>query len=361
MVRQARRGAETARGDAGCGWSADAGGGAPRRRSPASGLRRARGREGGEAANRRARRAARPPREAPCGCGEGGARPAGADRTSQRSLATIRDEGIGDQCRRERARGEASERCNRRAGCGFGLGRDTGTEDRPRSGIGSSCDPVGPTRDAAEGDRHTDRCLGCEGRTAVDEGTDPHHGVAAGRQFDGRPLQEGARNPRAGGYDPGRGGGDVETDRQPFGEGSRARRRSPIPRAITERGGFATRTDRGGPARQLRRPRRVGPRGEDPRARREDRGAREKPRYAPRNLAGQGGRHRIGPPGTRREDGEAHVGGPTSAAMEEWKKDVENRVKIIQKKAMELLDREEKMRKKEEELRALAQQLGVKL
>ncbi len=55
------------------------------------------------------------------------------------------------------------------------------------------------------------------------------------------------------------------------------------------------------------------------------------------------------------------VGGPTSAAMEEWKKDVESRVKIIQKKAMELLDREEKMRKKEEELRALAQQLGVKL
>jgi len=54
-------------------------------------------------------------------------------------------------------------------------------------------------------------------------------------------------------------------------------------------------------------------------------------------------------------------GGPTSAAMEEWKKDVENRVKIIQKKAMELLDREEKMRKKEEELRALAQQLGVSL
>ncbi len=55
------------------------------------------------------------------------------------------------------------------------------------------------------------------------------------------------------------------------------------------------------------------------------------------------------------------VGGPTSAALEEWKKDVESRVKIIQKKAMELLDREEKMRKKEEELRALAQQLGVQL
>ncbi|HVG36949.1 MAG TPA: hypothetical protein VNA10_04395, partial [Thermoplasmata archaeon] len=53
-------------------------------------------------------------------------------------------------------------------------------------------------------------------------------------------------------------------------------------------------------------------------------------------------------------------GGPTTAAMEEWKKDVENRVKIIQKKAMDLLDREEKLRKKEEELRALASQLGVK-
>jgi len=52
-------------------------------------------------------------------------------------------------------------------------------------------------------------------------------------------------------------------------------------------------------------------------------------------------------------------GGPTTAAMEEWKKDVENRVKIIQKKAMDLLDREEKLRKKEEELRALASQLGV--
>ncbi len=53
------------------------------------------------------------------------------------------------------------------------------------------------------------------------------------------------------------------------------------------------------------------------------------------------------------------AGAPTTAAMEEWKKDVENRVKIIQKKAMELLDREEKLRKKEEELRALASQLGV--
>jgi hypothetical protein len=47
--------------------------------------------------------------------------------------------------------------------------------------------------------------------------------------------------------------------------------------------------------------------------------------------------------------------------MEEWKKDVENRVKIIQKKAMDLLDREQKLRQKEEELRALAQQLGATL
>jgi len=53
--------------------------------------------------------------------------------------------------------------------------------------------------------------------------------------------------------------------------------------------------------------------------------------------------------------------GPSTAAMEEWKKDVENRVKIIQKKAMDLLDREQKLRQKEEELRALAQQLGVTL
>src|SRR5437773_1235464 len=53
--------------------------------------------------------------------------------------------------------------------------------------------------------------------------------------------------------------------------------------------------------------------------------------------------------------------GPSSASMDEWKKDVENRVKIIQKKAMELLDREQKLRDKEAELRALAQQLGVTL
>lgn len=48
-----------------------------------------------------------------------------------------------------------------------------------------------------------------------------------------------------------------------------------------------------------------------------------------------------------------------AAEMEDWKRDIENRVKIIQRKALEFLDREEKMRKREEELRALAQQLGV--
>ena len=54
-------------------------------------------------------------------------------------------------------------------------------------------------------------------------------------------------------------------------------------------------------------------------------------------------------------------GGPSKGAMDEWKKDVENRVKIIQKKTTELLDRERKLRDKEEELRAMAQQLGVTL
>ncbi len=56
---------------------------------------------------------------------------------------------------------------------------------------------------------------------------------------------------------------------------------------------------------------------------------------------------------------EAEKAAKPAVDMEDWKKDIENRVKIIQKKAMELLDREEKMRQKEEELRALAQQLGV--
>jgi len=46
--------------------------------------------------------------------------------------------------------------------------------------------------------------------------------------------------------------------------------------------------------------------------------------------------------------------------MEEWKRDIDNRVKIIQRKALELLDREEKLRKRDEELRVLAEQLGVK-
>lgn len=63
---------------------------------------------------------------------------------------------------------------------------------------------------------------------------------------------------------------------------------------------------------------------------------------------------------TRLEDAEKG-GGVSTAAADEWKKDVENRVKIIQKKAMELLDREEKLRAKEAELRALALQLGVTL
>ena len=48
-----------------------------------------------------------------------------------------------------------------------------------------------------------------------------------------------------------------------------------------------------------------------------------------------------------------------AADMEEWKKEVETRVKIIQKKAFDLLDREEKLRKREEELRAKAQELGL--
>ena len=61
----------------------------------------------------------------------------------------------------------------------------------------------------------------------------------------------------------------------------------------------------------------------------------------------------------RRRAARLKAGGPSTAAMEEWKKDVENRVKIIQKKAMDLLDREEKLRKREEELRALAEQLGA--
>jgi regulation of enolase protein 1 (concanavalin A-like superfamily)/chromosome segregation ATPase len=50
-----------------------------------------------------------------------------------------------------------------------------------------------------------------------------------------------------------------------------------------------------------------------------------------------------------------------TAEMEDWKKEIDNRVKIIQRKAMDLLDREETLRKKQDELQALAEQLGVKL
>ncbi len=56
---------------------------------------------------------------------------------------------------------------------------------------------------------------------------------------------------------------------------------------------------------------------------------------------------------------EVERGGASTAEREEWRRDIENRVKIVQRKAMELLDREEKLRKKEEELRALAERLGV--
>ncbi len=49
----------------------------------------------------------------------------------------------------------------------------------------------------------------------------------------------------------------------------------------------------------------------------------------------------------------------SSVDMEEWKRDLDARVKILQKKAFELLDREEKLRKRQEELEALAQKLGV--
>ncbi len=56
---------------------------------------------------------------------------------------------------------------------------------------------------------------------------------------------------------------------------------------------------------------------------------------------------------------DAERAGVSTVDVDEWKRDIENRVKIIQKKALDLLDREEKLRKKEEELRALAAQLGV--
>ena len=58
---------------------------------------------------------------------------------------------------------------------------------------------------------------------------------------------------------------------------------------------------------------------------------------------------------------EAEKNAGTSAEMEEWKRDLDARVKIVQKKAFDLLDREEQLRKKEEELKALAQRLGVQM
>ena len=50
----------------------------------------------------------------------------------------------------------------------------------------------------------------------------------------------------------------------------------------------------------------------------------------------------------------------TTAEMEEWRRDLDARVKIVQKKAFELLDREEKLRQKEEDLKALAERLGAR-
>ena len=58
---------------------------------------------------------------------------------------------------------------------------------------------------------------------------------------------------------------------------------------------------------------------------------------------------------------EAEKAAMPTVKMEDWKKEIDNRVKIIQRKAMDLLDREEKLRKKQEELQTLAEQLGVKL
>ena len=58
---------------------------------------------------------------------------------------------------------------------------------------------------------------------------------------------------------------------------------------------------------------------------------------------------------------QAEAGGQSSAAIEDARKDIENRLKIVQRKAMELLDREERLRKKEDELRAAAERLGTTL
>jgi len=60
----------------------------------------------------------------------------------------------------------------------------------------------------------------------------------------------------------------------------------------------------------------------------------------------------------RLSDAEKAAG--TSAEMEEWRRDLDARVKIVQKKAFDLLDREEKLREKEEQLKALAERLGVR-
>lgn len=57
---------------------------------------------------------------------------------------------------------------------------------------------------------------------------------------------------------------------------------------------------------------------------------------------------------------ESHPPSVPAAEIEEWRRDIDNRVKIIQKKALELLDREEKLRKKEEELQALEERLAPK-
>ena len=56
---------------------------------------------------------------------------------------------------------------------------------------------------------------------------------------------------------------------------------------------------------------------------------------------------------------EAEKGGRPAADLADRDKDLENRLKIIQRKAMELLDREEKVRLQEEELRERAAKLGV--
>jgi uncharacterized protein (DUF3084 family) len=58
------------------------------------------------------------------------------------------------------------------------------------------------------------------------------------------------------------------------------------------------------------------------------------------------------------ETGKGTLAGPE---MDAWREDVELRVKIIQKKAFDLLDREEKLRKREQELKARAEELGIEI